>query len=114
MASPIKIPVVQNSNNIRLIFTIKKDGRIESLLGAIVSLQFIDKRSGNTMCRQCTITDASAAECIYILTKNDLAEVGNYQTELEVEYPNETKLIKQNPIILMVSPEVVSNELCKI
>jgi hypothetical protein len=110
VASPVRINTVQNENNIKLIFTIKKDGRIESLLGAVILLQFTGKNTGNIMYRQCTITDASAAECIYILTENDLSVVDNYQTELEVEYPNGTKLIKQNPIILTVVSEIVENQ----
>lgn len=110
MASPVRINTVQNENNIKLIFTIKKDGRIESLLGAVILLQFTGKNTGNIMYRQCTITDASAAECIYILTENDLSVVDNYQTELEVEYPNGTKLKRQNPIVLTVVSEIVENQ----
>jgi hypothetical protein len=56
-----KIQVVQNDNNHKLIFIIRKDGRIESLLGAIVQLQFINRANGNIMKRECVITDASAA-----------------------------------------------------
>ena len=110
MASPVRIRTVQNENNIKINFTIRKDGRIESLLGATILLQFTGKNTENIMYRQCTITDASAAECIYILTDEDLSVVDSYKTELEVEYPNETRLIKQNPIVLTVLPEIVENE----
>jgi len=110
MASPVRIRTVQNENNIKINFTIKKDGRIESLLGAIILLQFTGKNTGNVMYRECTITDASAAECIYVLTDEDLSMVDNYQTEIEVEYPNGTKLISQNPIVLTVLPEIVENQ----
>jgi hypothetical protein len=110
MATPKKISTVEGENNIKLIFTIKKDGIIESLLGATILLQFTGKNTGNIMYRQCTITDASAAECIYILTEEDLSVVDNYMTELEIEYPNGTKLISQNPIVLTVLPEIVENQ----
>jgi hypothetical protein len=102
-----KIRVVQNDNNIKLIFTIKKDGTLESLSGAIVSLQFINKAAGYSMTRLCTITDASVAECEYSLTDEDLAQTGSFLTELTVEYLNGTKLTSQNPIILIVTPELV-------
>jgi hypothetical protein len=109
MADGLKINTIQNSNNIKLIFTIKKDGRIEPLLGAIVKLQFIDKKNGYVIKRECTITDASAAECMYILTSSDLSVVGNYQSELEVQYSNGTRLTKQNIILLSIIPELISD-----
>ena len=102
-----KIKVVQNDNNIRLIFTIKKDNMIESLVGARVSLQFINRATNYTMIRDCTIVDPNAAECLYSLTREDLSIIGSYFTELTVEYLNGTILTIQNPIVLIVSEEFV-------
>lgn len=102
------IKAIQNDNNIKLAFYITKDERVESLLGATVTLQFVDTKTGYTMKRDCVITDAQAAECIYVLTSTDLAIVGNYMTEMTVQYSNGTKLTKQNPFVLSVAKELVS------
>jgi hypothetical protein len=78
-------------------------------VGASVYLQFINRDTGNSMIRSCTITDASYAECMYILTHDDLSEAGNFLTEITVEYLNGTKLTYQNPIVLIVVPEIVNS-----
>jgi hypothetical protein len=101
------IKAIQNDNKMKLIFYITKEMRVESLLGATITLQFIDTKTGETMTRNCDITDAQGAECVYILTSNDLKNVGNYMTELTVEYSNGTKLTKQNPFVLSVAKELV-------
>jgi hypothetical protein len=102
-----KIQVIQNDNNHKLIFTIKKDNRIESIFGAIVQLQFVNRENGHIMKRECTITDPDVAECMYILTSEDLSETGSYATEVTVIYSNGTRLTHQNPFTLVVIPEIV-------
>lgn len=102
-----RIDLVRGDNNIKLIWNIKKDGRIESLLGATIKLQFIERNTGAILDRECTITDASTAECMYIITQDDTNIVGSYLTEMEILYANGTKIKYQNPIILVVKPEIV-------
>jgi hypothetical protein len=104
-----KINVVQNDNNIKLIFTIKKDGIEESILGATIRFQMYEQSKDITLKRNCTITDPTTAECMYILTSDDLIDTGTYQTELQIIYPNGTKLTQRNPVIINVLPEVVLN-----
>lgn len=104
-----RISVVQNDNNIKLIFNIKKDSRIESLLGATVYLQFKERQTGTTLKRECVITDATMAECMYVLTSEDTAMSGGYVSEIQILYANGTKLTYQNPIILVVTPEIVTS-----
>ena len=102
-----RITVTQGDNNIKLIFNILKDTRIESILGATIDLQFINSSTGDTMKRQCTISEASSAECMYILTSVDTQEVGGYSTELTITYANGTKITSPKPIILVVLPQTV-------
>jgi hypothetical protein len=102
-----KVDLVRGDNNIKLIWNIKKDDRIESLLGATIKLQFIERNTNVVLKRECVITDASTAECMYVITQEDTSVVGSYLSEMEIEYSNGTILKYQNPIILIVRPEIV-------
>ena len=107
MARVPVITCVQNDNNIKIIFNIKKDGIYESLLGATIYFQMTELKSGTVYKRIAEITDATTAECMYILTSQDLAIVGTFQTEIQVKYSNGTILTKRNPVVISVVPEVV-------
>jgi len=106
MASTTLIKCIQNDNNIRLTFYIDKDMRVESILGAIVEIQFINKTTGYVMTRNATITDAQAGECLLVLTSADTNLVGNYMVEITTTYSNGTKLTVQNPFMLSVTPQL--------
>jgi len=103
-----KIEVNQFDNNIKLIFTIKKDSRVESLYGAMVYFKMKEKNTETVLIRECSITDANAAECMYILTREDTAISGSYITELEIIYSNQTEISINNPVIIIVKPELIS------
>lgn len=107
MAKIPVIPVTQNDNNIKVIFYIKKDNIYESLVNATISFQMTDYKSGTVLKRTATITDATIAECMYILTSEDTKVVGTYQTEIQVKYANGTRLTQRNPVIINILPEVV-------
>ena len=102
-----KITVYQNDNNIRLIFNIKKDNIVESILGAIIKFQLINSKTGETIKKECVITDPTSGECVYVLTSNDLSKVATYKTEMQIIYSNGTKLTYPNPVIISVLPEIV-------
>lgn len=108
MATP-RISVYQNDNNINLVFNIKKDGKVESILGATILFQMLDNQSGNIIKHECTITDPSSAECMYTLTEEDLKVATIYQTEIQIIYSNGTKLSYPNPVIIRVLPEIIPN-----
>jgi hypothetical protein len=102
-----KINVVQGDNDIKLIFNIKKDNNVESILGANIDLQFKNFSTGDTIKRQCTITEPSSAECMYILTSEDTSTAGVYQTELTIKYANGTKLTYLQPLLLNIQQQIV-------
>jgi hypothetical protein len=104
-----KITRVQGDNNVKIVFNIKKDKIVESILGATVDLQFKNVVTGQEIKRQCTITEPTSGECMYILTSTDTAEAGTYQTELTITYANGTKLTYLQPFILVVQPQIVIN-----
>jgi hypothetical protein len=102
-----KLKVVQYDNNIKLIFNITKDNNVESILGATIDIQFKNTVTGLTIKRQCTITEPTSGECIYVLTSEDTAIVGIYESELTITYANGTKLTYLRPFILIVQDQVV-------
>lgn len=105
MSQRIKIP--QYDNGIKLIFTIKKDTMVESLQGATILFKLKHTTEGLTIVRECKITDATAGECEYVLTTQDLSVVGAYISEIETRFANGTILSVDNPIILTVTPEQI-------
>lgn len=104
------IKVQQYDNGIKLFFYISKDGFTESIKGAVVRLKFKNNMNGLVLNRTCTITDEELAECLYILTREDLSIVGTYNTEIQVDYANGTILSIENPFTLTVKPENIPNE----
>lgn len=101
----VKARVSQFDNGIKLIFQIKKDGMIEDIQGAEIILKFKHTSEGRTITRNCTITDASAGECEYVLTTEDLTVAGGYISEVETRFSNGSILSLDNPITLIVTPE---------
>lgn len=104
-----KITVVQGDNNVKLIFNIKKDNIVESILGATIDLQFKNSVDGSTIKRQCTITEPSSGECMYVLLSEDTSIPGSYLTELTIRYANGTKLTYLNPLLLIVQPQIITD-----
>lgn len=100
-----RITIQQYDNGVRLVFTIKKDGLIESLSGSKVTLLFSQKQRKLAFERECIIVDPITAECEYTLTDEDTEFAGSYVTKLVVEYPNGVKLQRDNPIILTIAPD---------
>lgn len=103
-----KIKVQQYDNGIKLYFTIKKDGYIEPLNGATVVLKLKNTVGEPVIKRELTITDMEMAECLYILTSEDLSVPGGYMSEIETIYANGTILSQDNPIILTVTPQTIN------
>jgi hypothetical protein len=102
-----KINVVQGDNNIKLIFNIKKDNNVESILGATIDLQFKNILTNDIIKRQCVVTEPSSGECMYTLTTEDTAIVGTYRSELAITYANGTKLTYLQPFTLNIHQQLV-------
>ena len=102
-----KINLIQNDNNIKLIFNITKDGRVESIIGATILLELKNTQSGKVISNQCVITDPTTAECMYILKSSDTSEAGGYISEITITYSNGTVLRENNPIILIIAPQSI-------
>ena len=49
--------------------------------------------------------DGEMGECLFTFTEEETAEVGNYITELEIEFENGTRLSVDNPITLSITQE---------
>ena len=59
----------------------------------------------STYIRECEATDGEMGECLFTSTEEETAEVGNYITELEIEFENGTRLSVDNPITLSITQE---------
>lgn len=109
MNSSRRIRLSQFDHGIKLIFTIKKDGMIETLQGASILFKMKNIAEGMEIVRNCTITDAEIGECEYVLTSEDLSVVGSYITEVETTFNNGVILSQDNPIIIAVTQEMISD-----
>ena len=54
-----------------------------------------------------TISDAELGEVLYVLTEEDTAVPGTFNTEIEITYSNGVKLSKDDAFILVVTPEKI-------
>ena len=102
-----RIRLTQNDNDVKFIFNIKKDGIVETILGATIEFQLEGSESGRKICRECEITDANSGECMYSFTTEDLSVPDTYMSEIQITYSNGTKLTHRNPVVVIVIPEVV-------
>lgn len=102
-----KVSIQQHDKNIKVFFNITVDGIVEPILGSTVYFKFMNRASGTTYIRTCDITDAELGECCYTFTEEDTGEVGNYVTELEINFENGTRLSVDNPISLTITSETI-------
>lgn len=104
------IEVQQLDNGIKLFFYIKKDSLTEPIDGSVVHLKLMEKTKKRVLNRKCVITDPELAECLYVLTSEDLKIDGLYDTEIQVDYANGTILSLDNVFKLNVVPEVIPRQ----
>ena len=100
-----KVQIQQHDKNIKIFFNITIDGVVEPITGSTVYFKFMNKTSGMEYIRECEVTDGEMGECLYTFTEEDTQEVGNYITELEIEFENGTRLSVDNPITLAITKE---------
>ena len=100
-----KVQIQQHDKNIKVFFNITIDGVVEPITGSTVYFKFMNKTSGTEYIRECEVTDGEMGECLYTFTEEDTQEIGNYITELEIEFENGTRLSVDNPIILAITKE---------
>ena len=100
-----KVQIQQHDKNITVFFNITIDGVVEPITGSTVYFKFMNKTSGMEYIRECEVTDGEMGECLYTFTEEDTQEIGNYITELEIEFENGTRLSVDNPIILAITKE---------
>ena len=100
-----KVQIQQHDKNIKVFFNITIDGVVEPITGSTVYFKFMNKTSGMEYIRECEVTDGEMGECLYTFTEEDTQEVGNYITELEIEFENGTRLSVDNPITLAITKE---------
>ena len=100
-----KVQIQQHDKNIKIFFNVTIDGVVEPITGSTVYFKFMNKTSGTEYIRECEVTDGEMGECLYTFTEEDTQEVGNYITELEIEFENGTRLSVDNPIILAITKE---------
>ena len=101
----MKVQIQQHDKGIRMFFNITIDGVVEPITGSTVYFKFMNKTSGTEYIRECEITDAELGECVFTFTEEETAEVGNYITELEIEFENGTRLSIDNPITWAITNE---------
>ena len=100
-----KVQIQQHDKNIKIFFNVTIDGVVEPITGSTVYFKFMNKTSGMAYIRECEVTDGEMGECLYTFTEEDTQEVGNYITELEIEFENGTRLSVDNPITLAITKE---------
>lgn len=101
----MKVSIAQHDKGIRMFFNITIDGVVEPITGSTVYFKMMNKTSGTQIIKECEITDAELGECVFTFTEEETAEVGNYITELEIEFENGTRLSIDNPITLAITKE---------
>lgn len=100
-----KVQIQQHDKGIKVFFNITIDQIVEPITGSTVYFKFMNKTSGNQYVRECEITDGELGECCYTFTAEDTEEVGNYQTELEINFENGVRLSVDDPITLSITTE---------
>ena len=101
----MKVAIQQHDKNIKVFFNVTIDGVVEPITGSTVYFKFMNKTSGTEYIRECEVTDGEMGECLYTFTEEDTQEIGNYFTELEIEFENGTRLSVDNPIVLAITEE---------
>lgn len=105
MASGQKISIQQYDKGIKIFFNISIDKVVEPITNATILFKMKNKTTGLEMIRECEITDAELGECMYEFTEEDTLEVGNYITEVQIEYKNGVRLSVNNPINLVITKQ---------
>lgn len=100
-----KVQIQQHDKGIKVFFNITIDQIVEPITGSTVYFKFMNKANGTQYIRECEITDGELGECCYTFTAEDTEEVGNYQTELEINFENGVRLSVDEPIILSITAE---------
>ena len=101
----MKVAIQQHDKNIKVFFNVTIDGVVEPITGSTVYFKMMNKTSGTQIVKPCEITDGEMGECLYTFTEEDTQEIGNYFTELEIEFENGTRLSVDNPIVLAITEE---------
>ena len=101
----MKVAIQQHDKNIKVFFNVTIDGVVEPITGSTVYFKMMNKASGTQIVKPCEITDGEMGECLFTFTEEETAEVGNYITELEIEFENGTRLSVDNPITLSITQE---------
>ena len=86
-----KVQIQQHDKGIKVFFNVTIDGVVEPITGSTVYFKYMNKTSGRQIIKPCEITDGEL--------------VGNYITELEIEFENGTRLSVDNPIMLAITKE---------
>lgn len=102
-----KVSIQQHDKNIKVFFNITIDEVVEPIGGSTIYFKFMNRASGMSYIRICEITDAELGECCYTFTEEDTQEIGNYITELEINFENGTRLSVDNPISLTITKEQI-------
>lgn len=100
-----KVQIQQHDKNIKVFFNVTIDGVVEPITGSTVYFKYMNKTSGRQIVKPCEITDGELGECLFTFEEEDTQEVGNYITELEIEFENGTRLSVDNPIMLAITKE---------
>ena len=101
----MKVAIQQHDKNIKVFFNVTIDGVVEPITGSTVYFKFMNKTSGTEYIRECEVTDGEMGECLYTFTEEDTQEIGNYFTDIEIEFENGTRLSVDNPIVLAITEE---------
>lgn len=101
----MKVSIQQHDKNIKVFFNVTIDGVVEPINNSVVYFKMMNKTSGTQIVKECEITDAEMGECVFTFTEEETAEIGNYITELEIEFENGTRLSVDNPITLAITKE---------
>ncbi|MGL6175099.1 MAG: BppU family phage baseplate upper protein [Cellulosilyticaceae bacterium] len=104
------IALPQYDNGIKVLFTIRVDKIRADLNGAEVILKMQHRETGRKIIRNCSITDATMGECQYILTSEDLSEIGEISSELETRFSDGKILSEYDPILIRVKEEMITDE----
>jgi hypothetical protein len=100
-----KVVIQQYDRGIKLFFNITIDNISEPIDGATVLFKMKNRTTGLEIIRECEITDAELGECMFEFTEEDTAEVGNYLTEVQIEYENGVRLSVDNPVVLSITEQ---------
>ena len=102
-----KVQIQQHDKGIKVFFNITIDNIVEPITGSTIYFKMYNKTTGDTFIRECEITDGELGECMYMFTAEDTEKVGNFQTELEINFENGVRLSVDNPITLVITSETI-------